>query len=1009
MQCLSLNYWFRAIGQTAGAILCLMFSISMAVAETPFISSNDAEVTDSGINGVCLLCSISDVDNLVDDNLSTQTTMSLPVGVAGSTYACVGANRIIPAGRRAGYVASLNDGVAALVEGTTLISRLDGQVQESLSGASFLTTLIGIGGNQNVVGEFTQPFDEICYQAASVLSVFSIYRVNYAFVLEARAENSLITALPTAITANGEATASITVEARDGLDEPIPGGEDTVELSTTAGTLSPVTDNGDGTYTATLTASTTPEAAEITGTINGEPITDMAVVDFVVDEGSEPDASLSLLWADPNLVPADGSSTAVVTIQARDAFGNNLGVGGSDVEILSTHGSVGPVNDNDNGTYTATVSATTPGEAEITGTIEGDLVGQSDTVIFFDPDAADPDTSDLDAYPTAITANGTSQTIITITARNTAGDPIGSGGAEIELDTTAGELSSTIIDHGDGTYTTLLTSSTTEETATITAMLDGQMMSDTAVVDFVADTGGDADARASLLWATPTVVDPDGLSTALITVEARDAWGNPIGSGGDTVELTTTLGMLGMVTDHGDGTYTATLFSPTSPGLGLVTGTLNGEPIGQPVVVEFASDIEADAGQSTISADPDMVPADGTSTALITVEAFDANGEPLTSGGDNIAIETTLGTLGTTVTDNGDGTYTAVLTAPTTPGTATVTGTLNGEPIGMETEITFFDPSAADPDTSLIDAVPAQITANGSAQALITITARNAAGDPTGSGGDEISVATTAGTLSSSVTDHGDGTYTTMLTSSTVEETATITAMINGQPMSMSVEVEFVSDSGGDADAEASLLWAQPSLVLADGDDIATIHVETRDAWGNPIGSGGDTVELASTLGDLGPVTDHGDGTYSAELTGSVAGLAEVTGTLNGQSMSQSAIVEFTSTVIGDPGQSTISADPDQLPADGSATSLITVEVNDTDGNPVGTGGDIVEIHTTLGTLGATVTDNGDGTYSAVLTAPATPGTATVTGTLNGEPIAGSATILFGDDGIFHDRFEQQP
>jgi hypothetical protein len=63
-----------------------------------------------------------------------------------------------------------------------------------------------------------------------------------------------------------------------GADEPIGGAA--VSLWTTVGTLSSVTDNGNGTYTATLTASTTAGSASIYGWINAEPIPNPVTVAF---------------------------------------------------------------------------------------------------------------------------------------------------------------------------------------------------------------------------------------------------------------------------------------------------------------------------------------------------------------------------------------------------------------------------------------------------------------------------------------------------------------------------------------------------------------------------------------------------------------------------------------------------------------------------------------------------------------------------------------------------------
>ena len=51
-------------------------------------------------------------------------------------------------------------------------------------------------------------------------------------------------------------------------------------LSTDLGTITSVTDNGDGTYTATITSPTTAGTATITGTVNGTPLTDTGTVQF---------------------------------------------------------------------------------------------------------------------------------------------------------------------------------------------------------------------------------------------------------------------------------------------------------------------------------------------------------------------------------------------------------------------------------------------------------------------------------------------------------------------------------------------------------------------------------------------------------------------------------------------------------------------------------------------------------------------------------------------------------
>ncbi|MCK5411878.1 MAG: hypothetical protein KAJ67_07275, partial [Gemmatimonadetes bacterium] len=92
---------------------------------------------------------------------------------------------------------------------------------------------------------------------------------------------------------------------------------------------------------------------------------------------------------------------------------------------------------------------------------------------------------------------------------------------------------------------------------------------------------------------------------------------------------------------------------------------------------------------------------------------------------------------------------------------------------------------------------------------------------------------------------------------------------------------------------------------------------------------------------------------------------------------------------------STITASPTSITADVASTSTVTVQLKDAGGNDLTVGGDAVTLATTLGTLSAPVTDNGDGSYTATLTSATTAGTATVTGTVNTVAIADDATVRF--------------
>jgi adhesin/invasin len=400
----------------------------------------------------------------------------------------------------------------------------------------------------------------------------------------ASAANSTIKASPTAIPADGEATSTVTVQLRDADGNELPRGGDEVVLSTSAGSVGNVSDNGDGTYMATLTASTTAGVATITGTVNGDAIDDEATVEFTATT-IPPSASTSTIGASPGSIVADGKSTATITVRLRDAEGNDMASGGDGVTLSTTAGSLGAVTDNDDGTYSATLTSSTSEEtATITGTVNGAAIDDEATVEFT-ARSPSPATSTIHASPTSIVADGESTATITVQLRDTEGEDLASGGDNVTLSTSAGSLGD-VTDNDDGTYTATLTSSTTAQTAAITGTVNGAEIDDEATVAFTR-RASTASPATSTIEASPTSLVANGSSKATITVRLRDAEGNQLTRGGDAVTLSTTAGSLEAVTDNDDGTYTARITSSSSPATARITGTVNGAAIDDDATVDF--------------------------------------------------------------------------------------------------------------------------------------------------------------------------------------------------------------------------------------------------------------------------------------------------------------------------------------------------------------------------------------------------------------------------------------
>ncbi|HEU5475634.1 MAG TPA: invasin domain 3-containing protein, partial [Actinophytocola sp.] len=670
-----------------------------------------------------------------------------------------------------------------------------------------------------------------------------------------------------------------------------------------------------------------------------------------------------------------------VTVQLKDASGNNLTTGGATVVITTDLGTVSGVTDNDNGTYTATLtSATSVGTATLGFTVAG-TAGTATATVAFVPGPADPGTSTIAADPGSIVADGVTTSTVTVRLKDAQGNNLTTGGATVVISTDLGTLSATT-DNGDGTYTATLTSGTAGGTATLGFSVNAVQGVDTATVAFVPGPS----AITSTITADPSSITADGASTSTITVQSKDAEGNDLTIGGATVVISTDLGTVSGVTDNDNGTYTATLTSGTTAGTATLGFTIGGTQAVATVAVALTAG-PADPGSSTISAAPGSIVADGVATSTVTVQLRDALGNPLTSSGGTVVISTDAGTISVT-TDNGDGTYTASLTSVAL-GTATLSYTLGGTP-GAATATVAFVVGPPDATTSEITASTTTITADGTSTTTITLRAKDSQGNDVGTGGAAVALATTAGTLSA-VTDNGDGTYTATLTAPTTAGSATVSFTLNGTPGANSVVITL---EPGVASPATSRITADPTGIAADGNATSTVTVRLIDAYGNQIPTGGPAVVIATDLGTIGATTDNGDGTYTATLTSATtAGTATLSFTIAAVAATATATVEF------QPGAavastSEVTASPAFIAADGTSTSAITVQAKDAFGNDVTTGGAVVVIATDAGTISG-VTDNGNGTYTATLTSATTLGTATLTFTMNGAAGTDTATVRF--------------
>ena len=509
-------------------------------------------------------------------------------------------------------------------------------------------------------------------------------------------------------------------------------------------------------------------------------------------------------------------------------------------------------------------------------------------------------------------------------------------------------------------------------------------------------------------------VPADGATQTRITAEVIDTGGEPM-TDGKIVTITTTVGDLNKDKDGvqtsidvalKDGTATVMLISPEKSGTATVRASIDG--VSAATTLEFVASSAATGIVDSVSvtSGAESVPADGATQTRITVEVIDTGGEPMTDG-TIVEVTTTRGDFDITTDGNQtsvdvslvDGMATAMLTSPTTAGTATIRASVDG--VSAETEVNFVASSSA---TGIVGSVSVaagsgSLVADGAAQTRIDVMVRDTGDEPM-TDGTMVTITTTAGDLDSSrdgvqtsisVTLE-DGMATAMLTSPTNVGTATIRATADG--VSAETEVEFVASS-----VSAITLNAFPNNLTADGQSTSTITATVSDAMGNAVADGENISFSLTGPGSISlPAARTVNGKVSITYsTSSQTGTATITAESTSGAATASTSISLIKPVIG---TVSISSGSTSIVADGVSTTTIVANVVDTASNPV-EDGTAVNFVATAGTLEATRQGGAseatvytvNGTASATLTSSTNLGTSMVTVTVGG--LSKSLTVTF--------------
>ncbi|MCF8536937.1 MAG: fibronectin type III domain-containing protein [Candidatus Nanopelagicales bacterium] len=288
----------------------------------------------------------------------------------------------------------------------------------------------------------------------------------------------------------------------------------------------------------------------------------------------------STVTASPTSMIADGSNTSTVTVILKDAYSNLLTSGGDTVVVSSDLGTVGSTTDNNDGTYTATLTAgTTAGDATVSATVGGAAITDTATVTLTSAAA-----TRLVLTGSASQTAGASQDL-TITAKDAGGNTatgytgdktITFSGASQAPDgqvATVEDKDGTTVAFGTGTVLTF-----TNGVATVSSGANGVMTlyaAESATI-VVTDSGGLTSASAGDLAVTvsaaaasklamgtqPVGGAPGGRLQTQPVIDVVDTYGNTVvgdsttqvdvsiasGSGGTLGGTTTVTASSGVVT-----------------------------------------------------------------------------------------------------------------------------------------------------------------------------------------------------------------------------------------------------------------------------------------------------------------------------------------------------------------------------------------------------------------------------------------------------------------------------
>ncbi|MEF1264143.1 Ig-like domain-containing protein [Vibrio campbellii] len=752
--------------------------------------------------------------------------------------------------------------------------------------------------------------------------------------------------------ADGVAEIIITVQERDEFGTARESNSGTLTLTAEPSdgvVISDITSNDDGTYSAKVT-STKAQEVVISGEIDGNALGGSATVEFV----SVVDFSNAVFSRDKVSANADGSEQITVTVQLKDADGNDYASSGGDITFGEHTGlTLASSQDNGDGTYTAVFTSKTSQTFNITASIAGSALSNNIDIEF--TPVLDTDSADLSFDKSSASADGVDVITVTLQLKDKEGNDYTSSGGTVTFDTPTGLTQVDSQDNGDGSYTVKYKSSTSGS-YTVGASLDGSKFAESISFEFTPVL----DLSNTEFTRDKSSANADGSEVITVTVQLKDSEGQSYTSSTGTLSFDEPSGLtLISSTDNGDGSYTAK-YSSTTSGSFTIGASLAGDRLSNSIDIVFSPVL--DLANTAFSRDKDSANADGIDQIAVTVQLKDTNGADYTSSAGEISFSVPSGVTEESKTDNGDGSYTAVFTT-VNAGTYTLGASIGGTELANDIELTFN--AVIDLSQSTLQADITTIAADGSSTAQLTITLKDYAGNAFVPASNIPELTTTAGSADmTDLVNTSDGVYTSNISSSVVGEVTVTATYDSGTVGTLNLTFEALPPS----DSQSSIT-SDISIFGVGGDHSAVITVALKKADGSAYTqSYGDLVLSPEGTGlSYGTPVDNGDGTYTVSVTADTAGSYVVSATVGDLVLTNTVSLTVTQVDVAQSGAT---------PASITDSTTITVTLRDSSGNIITHGGHNISVRFAssiinqlgIATFGDAQFNSLDGTYDVAVT-----------------------------------------